>query len=383
MSNFEREPQGQIVEPSVARAFTFEHRYVQGHPQSAKDEKLKGFFTDLTDGRFWAVMSRIDGDTDRAYTQTAGIPSKIVTEDDIARYRKSARDWANTNFTPEEQDEIFDIYLDQALHAPVGRIGGSAPGSQRGHSLAFEQLVENNHSKFADKVTPELKRELANGRFWEELHDAQVGLNGMYSLSAMQDLFTQHFDLLDPSFASKGFGILERRERDFRVTKEADLEYLSDEAIDNYLEFVRGIDDQRDDLGITKNQISGLMKRYIGVLLSPDTWDHDYSYRFGPHYNPDVDGEVTPEKGILVRFEDPLVQEYLQEPQIRKMLMEQIEGELEHGLGRDKEVIPQVVARIPNHHEFIADMAFAKLRENEAIKQLRTDVNQIEAAKIS
>lgn len=378
----EIEPKPSVIEPSIARAFAFEHKYLQEHPQAKDDKKLQGFFTDLTDGRFWTVMARIDGETDRVYKQVIGIPSRIITDEDTARWRKEERDWADKNFTPTEIDEIINIYLDQALHAPVGRIGPAAPGSLRGHSLAFEQLVENTHSRFADRVTPDLKRQLANGRLWEELPDAVVGINSMYSLSALQGLFTDYFDLLDPNFAPEGFTILDRNEKGF-ARSQPDLEYLTDEAIDNYLEFVRKIHEQKDDLGLSKDHISRLMKPYISTLLSPDTWDHDYSYRFGPHYDPELDDEVIPQKQIIERFEDPLVQEFLLEPSIRKMLMGEIEGVLEYKTDLDSDVIPQVVARIPNHHEFLADMAFSKLKGIEWIKKLRSDVNQIASSEVS
>lgn len=368
-----------IQEPSIQAAFEFKDAYFAKRPEKQGDKRLDGFFTDLTEGRFWSTLTRIDGGTDSMYKQ---VGYNYVSNEEIAEKVQEARHWAIDNFTPQELVGIFDIYLDQAMNAPVGKVGqAKTPGSFKGNSTAYEQLVENKRSMFAEQVTPETSKILLNFRFWEELPDARVGINSGYSLRALEDMFTNHADELDPEYAKEGFAVLERNRGEYLKPIGIDLHFLSDSALDNYLEFVRKIDARKDELGVTQNQVALLIKEYVDTLVATSPSDSESS-RFEDHVDYDHETEendyvVTPAKKTLERFKDPLVQDYLSHPDTRKSLAESFRYDAEYGTEYDKLLAAQIITIMPNKDQLFRLMSKKSDHELTPIEKLRALVEEL------
>ncbi len=359
---------GQIVgkEASQLRAESFRDRYLASHPERVNEASLTEFFQDMTSGRFWAVMSRIDGDSDFEYRGSD--PLSWRDPDELERERREKKNWAIENFTLNQLQNIFDIYLDQALNAPKGT-PTSSPGSYRGHSIVYEQIVDKPDSMFSDQITPQLKMKLNNGRFWEELPQTTFSINKGHSIAVVGDVLENNYEDLDVSFTPEGFNILDRSK--YNIEDNTDLTHLSDTAVDNYLDFVRRIDENKESIKVTNEQISYLVASYVDVVLSKHHIDNE-SLRFSETIN--NEGEVAkPEKGYRERLEDPLVQEYIETEAVESILI----NRLNSIIGMPAHYAGEIFSVLPNASEVWEKILIKHVYHSAAFDSERKELEEI------
>lgn len=364
--------QNAAKEGSLSKAESFRDTYPENHPSRVNDLSLEPFFKDLTSGRFWTVMSTIDGDPDYVYRGTN--PSSWIDPDELERVRREKRNWAIETFTPNELQQIFDIYLDQAFSAPKGT-PVNAPGSYRGHSIVYEQIVNKPESMFADQITPELRKRLNNGRFWEELPKTAFSINGGQSTAVVREVLENNYEDLDISFTPEGFNILNRSQGN--IEEDTDLSYLSDTAVNNYLDFVRRINENKESIGVTNEQVSYLVASYVEVVLSEHYIDSQ-SLRFAEAINDE--GEVVkPDKNYRERLEDPLVQEYIETEAVERILINRLPyiiGMPTHYAGEIFSVLPnapKVWDKIMIKYEYYSPLFESERKELEEIIKDKKD----------
>lgn len=351
--------------PSIQRAEGFRDSYLARNPNKAEDPSLAYFFEDLTKGRFWAVMSRVDGDPD--YVYRGSDPLSWRDPDELERERRDKKNWAINNFTLSELQRIFDIYLEQALNAPEGT-PENAPGSFRGQSIVYEQIINKPNSMFLDQITPELKKRLNNGRFWEELPQAIISMNGGASVAVVSDVLENNYEALDVSFAAEGFKIINRGQNE--LGESTDLTHLSERGLDNYLDFIRRIDASKDDIGVTRKQVSSLIAPYVEVVLSTHKIDNE-SLRFG-EVSID-DGLIKPEKDYKERLEDPLVQDYIETEAVEKILTERLGGIIENNSFEASAIF----SRLPNAQEIWENIISSHVDYSPAFQSVKNELQEI------
>ncbi len=286
------------------QANQFMDSYYEQHPEAKDDLSVAWLFRDIKDGRFWGIMDRIDGQV-----SYEGIPTFAngLPKSEWDQEREKSRTWAKENFTEEQLQDLFGIYMEMVFSAPEGTV--FAPGSQRPFSIAHSQIVEKPGSMFADRISPQLRRRLNNGRFWEELADMRVGINGGHSFRVVDNVLTKNYKDLDPTGTADGLKVLERVNGEGRKF-DFDLRYLSDEALDRYADFVGRINTDRQALGVSKQDIAKLVRPYFDEVIGPDFTDEE-SLRFDEHYDYDKNRNVKPKKDYKARLQDPIIQEYL------------------------------------------------------------------------
>jgi hypothetical protein len=215
--------------------------YLKSVPERVIDHELSGFFQDLQRGRFWAVLARIDG-------------SFNYLNPDSEEKRAEARNWARQHFNDYELQQILNMCIETALRIPFKT---SLPGTYKGHSVLFRELVDKPDSMFGDVVTEKFRKLLNNGRLWEEIPDmVSRSLNRGVSFRIVDDVLTNHFADLEAGFAPRGYEMFCRNDG------EQDgfcLVGLSSEAKKRYAEFFNQVSKQRDQLGLSKDQIAHLI----------------------------------------------------------------------------------------------------------------------------
>jgi hypothetical protein len=290
-------------ESAFACANNFMGTYLTEHPEAKKDLEVALLFRDIEVGRFWGIMEKIDGATDYQ-----GVPGfeRGLSEEQAAQKREENRTWAREHFTPDQLQELFGIYMTMVFSAPDGTI--EAPGSDRPSSMAYMQIVDKPGSMFADQITPEMRKTLNNRRFWEEFASLRVGIGNSHRV--INDVLTKHFDELDPTFAPEGLRIVGIIQKRWKEKPEAELDYLTDEAIDRYAEFMDVINQQRDALGISQEQMVPLVRPYFNEILAISHED-EFELRFGHHYDYKTEKYISPKRDCKTRLSEPLIREFL------------------------------------------------------------------------
>lgn len=296
--------------------------YLQKDKTRVIDRKLGALFEDLGNGRFWGVLAMIDGNN-------SSLPP------DSPKQMQEARDWARLKFTEAELDEILQICIETALTVPKET---AWPGTYKGHSIIYREIVAKKDSMFADKVRQEFKARLNNGRFWEELPDMKAYVNYGMAYRHAEDVLVNHFEELDPKFAGQGYKIFERNSRTSTAT-DFDLEGLSDKAKERYVKFVRRLSSNPDKSKLTFDQIAYLVKPYVEIAI-------------GTHGEEDVSEANYPQnskESFIKRLKDPMILAYLTKSDLvrkgaaKTLHLEMVYGNWVHGLS--------VLKHIPNPQE--------------------------------
>jgi len=247
---------------------------------------------DLLAGRFWGVLHYIDGNLER----DSLFGNKIK---EVELRREKARQWAQKEFRPFEIQKILNVIVNQAILRPYR---SNLPGTRRGHSTLYEELVMKDDSMFKDAVTEDLHKRLNNGIFWEELMftDSPSGVRNL------GEVLEDHFDDLDVNFAQKGVDIinyfLERN--NFKIDDiRINLHHIGEKALDNYALFLNNLDENG---GLPKDYSEHMVKAYISEILR---WDGD---REGPYYDGNDTFDPNEVRGdVRDKIKVDIVQKYL------------------------------------------------------------------------
>ncbi len=302
------------------RAKRFPWDYLQQDKTRVIDQKLGVLFADLGNGRFWGVLAMIDGDNSSFRPDS---PEK----------RQEARDWARTKFTAAELNEILEICIETALTVPQET---AWPGTDKGHSIIYREIVAKKDSMFADMVSPEFKARLNNGRFWEELPDMKGWLNHGIAYRHVEDVLVNHFEELDLEFAGQGYKMFERNSGTSTAT-DFDLRGLSDKAKKRYVSFIRRVNNDRNKSKLTFDQIAHLVKPYVELVIGEDDYPQNSK------------------KSFIERLNDTMVSEYLTKSDLVRtgaakiFQLELVFGNWKHGLA--------VLEHIPNPQEMFDRIA--------------------------
>jgi len=244
----------------------------------------------ILDARFWGILQNVDG------TQSVGSQHHEKT---YQEQTEKNREWGKKRFTDHQLEKLLNIAANQALLKPLKT---SWPGTYRGHSILYRELVSKEESIFKEAVTPEFKKRLNNGRFWEELPEVKPSLNNGQGIRVVYDVLMNYFDDLDADFAVQGIELMKQERTETRSLEDISLYCLGEEAMEKYVSFLEKIDERNV---IKPTKIEMLLQPYLAAVLR---WDGDMD---SPYYN----GEVNYDDEKRGRFQDklqlPLVQKYL------------------------------------------------------------------------
>lgn len=307
-------------------AHKFKEQYLETHKQ--KDQCIDLLLRDLTQGRFWGVLSFLDG------TNNPLRPDPI-------KKREEKREWARKNFDEYEIKTLLDICINYALLVPVNRW----PGNDNGHTILYCEIAEKKDSMFASIVDEKFRKRLNNGRLWEMLPELSISLNYGAAYPVVEDVLKNNFADITPDFITKGFEIYAREKR-----RQVELARLSDTAIDNYLNFIKMLDSQQDEIRDNQDNLCELVTAYIRGCISSK-------------------GELSDDPGAL-RFEEnretPSFKQRLQEPLIVKYLeryepvRNEIKKDLKYLLQTHKRYACEILECIPQSKKIRTELLLEK-----------------------
>lgn len=267
------------------------------------DQRAGLVFEGLQNGGFWNTLSILDGSPNED-------PQKV----------NEKRQWAKSTFSEHELHTIFDLAVTIALTTPYGTDG--APGRKRGHSILHDRVAARPDSIFHHELDDEMKKRLNNGRFWEELPDMVGGLNLNRSYQAVNDVLLNFSEDLDPAFAKTGLVILERNKR---PGDDWNLELITKPAIDKFAEFVTKINFQREELGITQDQLAQLVAPYAEMVVGYN--EGDYGVRKANY-------PLHGKRSYTKRLHEPLLAEYVSESTlVRRRIANTNQADIRHMIG--------------------------------------------------
>ena len=145
---------------------------------------------DILQGRFWGTLSYVDGRKYERGDDLATLLAHRETKETVAAKNEATRKWAKERFTDFELETILNITVNQALLRPYTT---SWPGTRKGHSALYDELVVKEGSMFREAVTDEFRKRLNNGRFWEDLPDVKLSLNYGHGADVVHDVLENHF----------------------------------------------------------------------------------------------------------------------------------------------------------------------------------------------
>lgn len=250
----------------------------------------------LASGSFWSVLYSIDG---------VNLPESGNTPEEM----RDKRTWTQANFTQQELQQLLDLSVRTAIiqdPKTAGQHGGNW-GNLFGHSLLYRQFCETPESMFEDAVTPDVRKKLNNGRFWEEI-GVMTAAYHYHAIEAVNGVLKNYPDDLDPNFAPRGLEIFRRNRQAYNLEQIRgghwiDLAYLQEPEVDQYIQFIGRIDQQADQLGLGIGDLEQLVAPYAKEVISyPD----DYLEPGGEKY-----GELYSSKTFQERLQDGLVSKYL------------------------------------------------------------------------
>ena len=204
----------------AGEAREFARQYRAAHPTLSTDEEL--FLGELARYKYWGVLQLIDG-----YATTD-------TQEPTTQRNTEARKWARQRFSEGDLQKLLDIAVNVALLVPTE--DSPNPGTLLGHTILYQQLVENPGSIYAGVVTPGFERRLHNGRFWESQASLQP-CTGSTALPIVNDILLNHHDQLDVQFAREGIKLTRRAAYNTRPS--IDLCHLPNLSTERYGEFFR------------------------------------------------------------------------------------------------------------------------------------------------
>ncbi len=333
----------EIIEQT--RQFTvrlLDHVIRPGRDSSGTDQRPALLARDLLTGRFWGVLSCVDG---TSYEVPEGFYS-TETREGRARKNETIRVWARNNFSHFELEEILNLAVNQALLRPYNI---PLPGTLRGHSILYSELVEKEGSMFKEAVTADFRKRLNNGRFWEELPNAKVYLDSGRGIWVIKDVLKNHFADLDVDFAVPQGLDLMRFAADGRKLGElgdVGLKYAGETAVDKYAQFLQAIDENKK---LSAESAEELLKPYLLTVLG---WDDDLD---DPYYNGEIDFDNIQRGKFQDKLKAPVLQKYLKDsPEMQKCAAKVLAGGIDgigsrsNEYGQYSKFVREVLDHVPN-----------------------------------
>ncbi len=314
------------------------HLYQPDRSSSGIDQRHALLSRDILTGRFWGMLSHVDG---RKYVVRGGFyPSAPAeTREELAQKNEETRTWAREHFYNLELGDILNIAINQAFLRPYET---SWPGARRGHSILYQDLVEKDDSMFSESITDEFRKRLNNGRFWEELPSVKVGNsgNGTY---VVRDVLENHLDDLDVDFVvSHGLELM-RYSAGGRKLGELNLKYVGEVALDRYAQFLSMIDEHEQ---ISPETIEELLRPYVSTVLA---WDGDSE---DPYYNGEKDFDDIQRGRFQDKLQIPILQKYLdQSPEIIEHTANSLTGGISwliNEYGQYSKFVKEVLDNVPD-----------------------------------
>ena len=223
------------------------------------EPKEASLLEDMLTARFWGTLGKVDGFTYNGHDLIIFNPSE--TEREYKEQAIKTREWAQQAFGPYQLNKILNIAVNQALTRPFDN---ARPGTYRAHAILYRELVEKESSLFAEAVTPDFKKRLNNGRFWEELPDVCPGLNGGMGIRVVYDVLMNHFEDLEAGFAPEGLALMSLEIENKKSLGDLSLHLLGEEAMSKYVSFVRKIDESN---AIRSVDVELLLQPYLSTVL--------------------------------------------------------------------------------------------------------------------
>lgn len=291
---------------------------------------------DLLVGRFWGALDKVDGMKPSKSEYPFLIPRDIKKE-----RNEEKRTWAKENFSPYELGKILNLVVNQAFLRPYET---SLLGTQKRHSILYEELIEKEGSMFAEAVTDEFRRRLNNGRFWEELPDTVTYLNDGRSIYLVRDVLENHFEDLDVDFAvSHGLELMASANHNKKLSS-INLKYIGEPALARYAKFLSMIDEHEQT---TTDTIEELFSPYLTTVLD---WDIDFD---SPYYDGQIDFDEIQRGTYQEKLQVPIVQKYLAESKkmrdvVAGILANGINNEIPNHYGQQSKFVKGVLDNVPN-----------------------------------
>jgi hypothetical protein len=263
------------------------------------EQRLVSLVQDIETARFWGILSTIDG----YWHQTPNF-------DGMMKEMEATREWARSTFPHHHLEKLLNIVVNQALLRPYVNF---APGTQKPHVVLYEELVEKPGSMFARSVTPDLKRRLNNGRFWESLPEVTCSVNSGAAIRHVEEVLVHHYDALELSFVPKGLLMMKDVMGRMSLEKIA-LRHIGDTGIEKYQHLVGRI----DQAGVADaNAVEELLVPYALAVLS---WDSDLDC---PHFC-GVDDDDGHRGMFQLKLQSPVLQKYLARPKLQDRVAEHL-----------------------------------------------------------
>ena len=317
---------------------------------------------DLSSGRFWGTLNRVDGRTPLIPgVNYDGLP--IESREKVAQKNRETRAKAKETFSEPELEEILNVAVNQALLRTHPK---SWPGSKRGHSILYEDLIDKQDSMFQEAVTEDLRRRLNNGRFWEELPFARPSINNGRGIYIVKAVLEDYFEHLDVDFAvTHGLSLMRQATED-KPLGELQLLYLGEIALGRYVQLlslmekgaVSSTSDKKQP--ITPTVIEELLHPYLSTVLSWNTTTR------GPYYNGEKDEDDLPVGRFQDKLQLPLVQKYIEQSPGTKRLVAKM---LINGIGLDNEdgqysqFVTEVLGQVPKPSEIMGLMLLGLMND--------------------
>src|SRR3989338_913734 len=304
------------------------------------------FMKDLLDTRFWGALHQLDGAPYNSHNH-------LLTPEICQKQALQARQWAQEHFTKGELGDLLNIIVNQALTKPLET---NWPGTERGHSILYCDLVDKENSMFASAVTPEFKKQLNNGRFWEELSDVQAGLNHGVGIQIVYEVLMHHYDDLDPEFAPQGIKMMALKSKNRKSLEHIRLHHLEEKGMEKYVSFVGKI----DEAAVTNaGDIELLLQPYFPAVLR---WDND---RDSPYYDGQKDWDEVQRGHFQEKLQIPVIQKYLA---FSDYLRKQVAKDLAEG-------VPYQEDKFGDYARFMQDVLTIVPEGKKLMKQILTEVH--------
>ncbi len=329
---------------------------IRNSPENVKNYKF--LMQNLADTRFWGAMSDLDGYVVKPWRSAS---YSVEDRKRIELSRPKSQRWALNEFNNIELEKILNVIVNQAIFSPRET---SWPGTKRGHSILYEDIVSQKDSIFHNSITPELETRIINGAFWENLSEANPYWDSGTHSYLIDEILNVHFDKLSTSFAKKGFRFLKEPEKDFyrkenqEIPDKLDniyLSYLTEPALDNYARFVENIDDAK---ALPEDNIVTLLKPYVSAILIFDDFGPYYDGNEVEYNSIDYANPGGHKKGLYTdKLQVPVLQKYMKknsglQTYFAKELEDILNGEYtETDFETRREIVENAINSVPNQYK--------------------------------
>lgn len=314
---------------SQANKYEFHTFFAMGNGEKKDrvvDIRMATLFDDLKNGSFWHVLGQING-----YYNPYARDKETESEEKT----KERQEWARSIFDEKELQDLVQLSVDIAILRRNDETG--KPGTTRPHSLLHDNLISNPHSMFREMITPEFKKRLNNGRFWEEL--PSVG-GATYHTRVAEDVLLNNFEDLDTSYVPHGLELFKLNNK-YNPGHEISFRHTRKKTIKRFGQFVNAIENTRRFTKITDEDFEKLLTPYITSVF--DTTINGYGEEVSIFKTDEAVGTLTQD----------LVYKYLESSEsIRDAMAQRLRYNM-HGDEENKYRAEKILKVIPNQENML------------------------------